>query len=277
MASSEAAPAGAPTRSDAEVVFNRDEGAENWRMRLRVPGWPRQTAPGQFAMLTPGGLTKLSSDPLLPRPMAVYRVFAEAGGAEVEFLYKVVGRGTTLLSLAEPGEMVGVVGPLGQGFSLPPSGGKAIMVAGGTGVASVYELAVCACNQAEVTLLMGARSKADLGNLSDFEALPLNLEIATEDGSRGHRGLVTELMGAAGLDREEELTIYACGPTPMMRAVAKLAADRGQRCFVSLENPMACGFGVCLGCAAPRSDGGFSLVCRDGPVFDACEIDWENL
>jgi dihydroorotate dehydrogenase electron transfer subunit len=209
--------------------------------------------------------------------MAVYRVFAEAGGAEVEFLYKVVGRGTTLLSLAEPGERVGVVGPLGQGFSLPPSGGKAIMVAGGTGVASVYELAVRACKQAEVTLLMGARSKADLGNLSDFEALPLNLEIATEDGSRGHRGLVTELMGAAGLDREEKLTIYACGPTPMMRAVAKLAADRGQRCFVSLENPMACGFGVCLGCAAPRSDGGFSLVCRDGPVFDACEIDWENL
>jgi dihydroorotate dehydrogenase electron transfer subunit len=228
-------------------------------------------------MLTPGGLTKLSSDPLLPRPMAVYRVFAEAGGAEVEFLYKVVGRGTTLLSLAEPGERVGVVGPLGQGFSLPPSGGKAIMVAGGTGVASVYELAVRACKQAEVTLLMGARSKADLGNLSDFEALPLNLEIATEDGSRGHCGLVTELMGAAGLDREEKLTIYACGPTPMMRAVAKLAADRGQRCFVSLENPMACGFGVCLGCAAPRSEGGFSLVCRDGPVFDACEIDWENL
>jgi len=277
VASSQMTSMGAPARSDAEVVFNRDEGAGNWRLRLRVPGWPRQTAPGQFAMLTPGGLTKLSSDPLLPRPMAVYRVFAETGGAEVEFLYKVVGRGTTLLSQAELGEAVGVVGPLGQGFPLPPSGGKAILVAGGTGVASVYELAVRACEKSEVTVLMGARSAADLGNLEDFEALPLTLNIATEDGSRGHQGLVTELIGAAGLDGKDELTLYACGPTPMMHAVAKLAGEKGQPCFVSLENPMACGFGVCLGCAAPRAEGGFSLVCRDGPVFEAREIDWENL
>lgn len=277
MVRSETNLAGAPTRSDAEVVFNRDEGAGNWRVRLRVPGWPSETAPGQFVMLTPGGLTKLSSDPLLPRPMAVYRVFQTNENAEVEFLYKVVGRGTTLLSLAQAGDLIGVLGPLGQGFSVPAAGGKALLVAGGTGVASVYELAARACEQSKVTVLMGARSKADLGNLSDFEALSVQLEIATEDGSRGHKGLVTELMGPAGLDGSDEVTVYACGPTPMMRAAARLAAEKGKACFVSLENPMACGFGVCLGCAAPRSDGGFSLVCRDGPVFDASEIDWENV
>ncbi len=266
--------AGMPVRTDGEVVEARDEGAGNWRLRLRVPGWPRQTAPGQFLMLTPGGLRKENSlDPLLPRPMAIYRAELDGDGAFVEIRYKVVGRGTRLLASAEPGDIVGVVGPLGNGFPMPAEDAGAILVAGGTGVASVFELAAAVGGAARV--LLGARSAADFGDLSDFEQLPAELRLATEDGSRGAPGFVTELLPAAL--EEGDAPIYVCGPTPMMRAVAEIAASAGRRCWVSLENPMACGFGVCLGCAAPLSEGGFALVCRDGPVFEAGDVDWERL
>jgi dihydroorotate dehydrogenase electron transfer subunit len=104
----------------------------------------------------------------------------------------------------------------------------------------------------------------------------VDLRLATEDGSEGTRGLVTELLREA-LAEDGPARVYACGPTPMMRAAAELAAEVGVPARVSLENPMACGFGVCLGCAAPLAGGGFGLVCRDGPVFDAAQVDWENL
>jgi dihydroorotate dehydrogenase electron transfer subunit len=124
-------------------------------------------------------------------------------------------------------------------------------------------------------VLLGARAAADLMAEADFAALPGPLRIATEDGSRGERGLVTDLL-------ERELAIaarprvYACGPTAMMRRSAEIARAAGAPCSVSLENPMACGFGVCLGCATPLVGGGFALVCRDGPVFDAEQVDWEG-
>jgi dihydroorotate dehydrogenase electron transfer subunit len=124
-------------------------------------------------------------------------------------------------------------------------------------------------------VLLGARTADDVMGLEDFAGLGVGLELATEDGSRGERGLVTTLLERAL--GEGPAVVYACGPTPMMRRAAELAAAAGQRCLVSLENPMACGFGVCLGCAAPRADGGFSLVCRDGPVFDAEAIAWDEL
>jgi dihydroorotate dehydrogenase electron transfer subunit len=153
----------------------------------------------------------------------------------------------------------------------------ALLVAGGTGVASVHDLAARIRDLAQpVHVLLGARTEADLMGLDDFDALGVPLRIATEDGSRGVRGLVTELLVAA-LEGAPRARVYACGPTPMMRRCAEIAAERGAPCVASLENAMACGFGVCLGCAVPRAGGGFALVCRDGPMFDAGEIDWEGL
>jgi dihydroorotate dehydrogenase electron transfer subunit len=125
-------------------------------------------------------------------------------------------------------------------------------------------------------VLLGARSAADLMGRDDFEALGVPLRIATEDGSVGVRGLVTQLLEEA-LEEEPGARVYACGPTPMMRRAAEIAAARQARCLVSLENTMACGFGVCLGCAAPRAQGGFALVCREGPVFEAADVDWGRL
>jgi dihydroorotate dehydrogenase electron transfer subunit len=274
-----------PVRVRAKVIANRAEG-RSFRLVLRTPRWPG-FEPGQFLMLSPGPVGAVARlDPLLPRPMAVYRAAPIAGGAaDVEVLYKVSGRGTGLLAAAVPGDEIGVVGPLGHGFATDAgvTANRALLVGGGTGIASLYELAARLVAPAEgarqgasgVRVLLGARTADDVMGLEDFAGLGVGLELATEDGSRGERGLVTTLLERAL--GEGPAVVYACGPTPMMRRAAELAAAAGQRCLVSLENPMACGFGVCLGCAAPRADGGFSLVCRDGPVFDAEAIAWDEL
>ena len=267
----------APRRLDALVLDNRAEGGQNHRLRLAAPEWPG-AAPGQFVMLSPGALGAAARyDPLLPRPMAVYRTLARDGAREVEILYKVTGRGTQLLAGTRAGERVRMVGPLGASFPLPRAGERALLVGGGTGIASLYELAASACERGPVAVLLGARRASDLMGVADFAALPLELRIATEDGSEGARGVVTELLEAALADAAAPIRVYACGPTPMMRRAAELAAARGRHCIVSLENHMACGFGVCLGCAVPRAGGGFALVCRDGPVLDAGAVAWAGL
>jgi dihydroorotate dehydrogenase electron transfer subunit len=194
--------------------------------------------------------------------MAVFR----REGAALDVLYKISGRGTALLAAARPGERVRTVGPLGRGFPLPEPGERALLVGGGTGIASLFDLAARARAHGPVTVLLGARSAADLG---------VELRLATEDGSAGRRGLVTELLADALA--ETPARVYACGPTAMMRRAAELAAAAGRPCLASLENRMACGFGVCLGCAVPRAAGGYALVCRDGPVFPADGLRWEGL
>jgi dihydroorotate dehydrogenase electron transfer subunit len=265
-----------PIRTEATVVENRAEGGANRRLVLRVEGWPG-FGPGQFVMVSAGAREAVRrTDPLLPRPMAVFRARGENGGAHVEILFKVTGRGTGLLAETLPGQRIGMVGPLGRSFDLPAPGERAILVAGGTGIASVFEFAGRSCRDTAVSVLLGARTAEDLMGVADFEGLGVDLQIATEDGSSGRRGLVTALLEDA-LAGDGDARVYACGPTPMMRRCAELAAERGRSCVVSLENHMACGFGVCLGCAAPLREGGYALVCRDGPMFDAGAVEWEGL
>jgi len=266
-----------PLRSVARVASLADEGGVNRRLVLELPDWPG-SRPGQFVMLSPGARGSVSRcDPLLPRPMAVYRTHRAADGARVEILFKVHGRGTALLADVLPGDRVSVVGPLGTPFPDPPTGARAVVTAGGTGIASVYELAAGLHERGiSVRVLLGARRASDLMGERDFAARGIDLAIATEDGSRGTRGLVTDLLADA-LSAPGECVVYACGPTPMMAATARIAEQRGAACHASLENPMACGFGVCLGCAAPLRSGGFALVCRDGPVLPARDVAWEAL
>ncbi len=266
-----------PIRGEGRVVAIVDEGGPNRRLVLAVPDWPG-FEPGQFVMLSPGELGSVPRrDPLLPRPMAVYREIPANGERCIEILFKVHGRGTALMADVVPGARMRVVGPLGTPFPDPPAGARAVLVAGGTGIASVYELAAgLASRGVAVEVLLGARSAGDLMGESDFQALDATLRVATEDGSQGHPGLVTALL-TESLDAPGATCVYACGPTPMMAAAAEIAAARAVPCWVSLENPMACGFGVCLGCAAPLREGGFALVCRDGPVLRAESVAWEGL
>jgi len=274
---------GLPIRADAQVLENRDEGGGSYRLKLRVPGWPG-AEPGQFLMLSAGARTGVErSDPLLPRPMAVYRGHSAdrsgPDGALVEVLYRATGRGTHLIAETLPGQRIRLVGPLGASFPPIERASVALLVGGGTGIASLYELAARAAPIARVSVILGARSAADLMGQDDFAALDLDLQITTEDGSQGLRGRVTDALGPAldALDQPAAASVFACGPTPMMRACAELARARSTRCLVSLENNMACGFGVCLGCAVPMSAGAFSLVCREGPVYDAESVQWDGL
>jgi dihydroorotate dehydrogenase electron transfer subunit len=261
----------APLRADAEIEANTPQGSQ-LRLCLRVPGWPG-FAPGQFVMLSPGAVGAAPrSDPLLPRPMAVYR----GRGERIEILYRRSGRGTALLAAARPGERVRLVGPLGTPFALPLGGERAVLVGGGTGIASLYELAAQLPDAARPSVLLGARSAGDLMGREDFEALGATLRLATEDGSAGERGLVTALLERE-LARGGRARVYACGPTAMMRRCAEIAAAAGATAIASLENQMACGSGICLGCAVPRRAGGYALVCRDGPVFDAGDVAWAGL
>jgi dihydroorotate dehydrogenase electron transfer subunit len=229
------------------------------RACIALPGFPDHR-PGQFAMLHLD--PELSRrDPLLPRPMAIYR----RSGEVLEFRFKVVGRGTQALARAPRGTRIAVVGPLGNGFALPS--GPCVLVGGGTGIASLYEIASLARGPVQVAL--GGRSRADVLGLADFEALPVELRVATEDGSAGRRGLVTEL-----LELRPEHEVLACGPHGMLARVGELARAAGARCSVSLESPMACGFGICLGCVI-QTRVGLRYVCTHGPVFDAAELEWE--
>jgi dihydroorotate dehydrogenase electron transfer subunit len=250
-------------------------------LTLAIEGWPG-AEPGQFLMISAGAVTAVDrTDPLLPRPMAIYRGHARvgSGSARIEVLYKASGRGTRLLAEALPGQRVRVVGPLGRSFPLPAASTRAFLVGGGTGIASLFELAARAvAAQAPTRVLLGARTAADLMGVEDFRGLGVELDLATEDGSVGIHGRVTDALRPRLAETSGRHTIvYACGPTPMMRACAELAAQSGARCIVSLENNMACGFGVCLGCAVPVVGGGFSLVCRAGPIYDAIDVVWQGL
>jgi dihydroorotate dehydrogenase electron transfer subunit len=260
---------------ESQILYN-DRLAEGY-FRLGLQWKSPEIKAGHFVML------RLSDgmDPLLRRPFGVYRIIGAKGkaskGTGIELLYRVVGRGTAILSAKRPGEILGILGPLGNGFPAPPKGQKVVMVTGGMGIVPLYLMAQ---RFAGATLLFGARSKKETFLLDDFKGLGLKIKTATEDGSAGVKGLVTALL-------EKELAtgavVYACGPVGMLKAASRVCDGAGVKCLVSLERSMACGIGVCLGCAVrtvnheARENRNYKMVCSDGPVFDGKDIDWELL
>ena len=236
--------------------------------------------PGQFAMLK----AKASIEPLLRRALAIYRVHTQR---RLSFLYQVLGRGTDALSQVEQDGEVATLIPLGNSWPLErPLPHQAIVVAGGIGSASVLTLCEkLASSGIDSQLFFGAANQqAATGcGLQDFLRLSLPLTLTTDDGSLGERGFVTEpLERYLSADRDiANATIYACGPWVMMRRVAELAARFKVRCLVSLEAPMGCGFGVCVGCVVAVKSAGslgydsYKRVCTDGSIFTADTIRWE--
>ena len=259
-----------PAYELVEVIKQRPLGPDLRLLRLVAPDTAPAARAGQFVMLRPAP----GRDPLLARPFSVHQVAED----ELHLLYRVVGRGTRLLAQARPGQELELWGPLGRGFQLEP--GRPLLVAGGLGVAALVLAAEQAVRRgARPRLLLGLATARGLGGLLDYlenvmAGLGVPLEVISEDGSRGGPGLVTDIMQPhlAGCDG-----VLACGPLAMLQAVARLSARAGVACQVSLEAPMACGVGACLGCAVPRSGGGYLRVCREGPVLDAGLVDWQRL
>ncbi len=285
------------------VVENEPMARDTWRLRLRCPEIARQITPGQFFMVRDPRVT----DPMLGRPFALFDVWDDEDGqpAGVDLGYLVVGKMTTLMTSWRPGDPVEIWGPLGNGFPVPDCE-RLLMVAGGigqtpflavgrealgtrtygdpprtggtadssrSGSAEVAGTAERASSGTQAKLLYGARSQEYLAGLEMFEVAGIPVAVSTDDGSAGHAGFVTELLQAElGGDSPPD-AIYSCGPEPMMAAVAKIAADAGVPCWLSLETPMACGFGICFSCVTEvRMDDGstdYRRTCVEGPVFRA--------
>ncbi len=212
-------------------------------------------------------------DPLLPR---AFSLLSAGPGDSAEILAKAVGRGTALLERALPGAELDVLGPLGNSFPDPHPDTVDLLVAGGVGLPPLYMQAAHAAARGQVDrleMIYGGRRAVDLVLLREMEAMRLPLFLATESGETGDRGVVTKTLEAR-LDahRGKPVRILSCGPNGMLWAVARLARDRTVPCFISLEEQMACGIGVCLGCAVPARSRPFRYVCSNGPVFDAADV-----
>ena len=243
---------------DFTIVGRRQHGDRYFSLVLHHDGGMQPIVPGQFVEVRVDGCHEV----MLRRPISVHDVDPEAG--TLSLLVQIVGNGTRRLSELQVGDKLNIVYPLGHGFTtdLKPQT-SALLVGGGAGIAPLLHLSkVLKANDVKCTILLGGRT-AGLIPVHD-EFLPYGkVLIATDDGSLGHKGLVVSHPAFS----ENYDMIYTCGPTPMMKAVARSAAERGIRCEVSLENMMACGVGACL-CCVTDTDQGHRCVCKDGPVFD---------
>ncbi|MDZ7697169.1 MAG: dihydroorotate dehydrogenase electron transfer subunit [Deltaproteobacteria bacterium] len=267
---------------NCKVVSNDLIAADTYRMTLDCPEIAADAQPGQFVML------KVThhpiADPLLRRPFSIAGITARG---HLLVLYRVVGRGTRLMASFGPEDRCWVLGPLGTGFELPKKNGGSLLVAGGMGIAPLGFLAQRVDSPRH--LFTGYGSADQIISMEDLGLSQIDARVATEDGTAGHHGMVTDLLLAhieTPASHQEKpgkgagTVVYACGPLPMLKAVAALALKEGISCQVSLESVMACGLGACQGCAvraAPESQRQYHHVCQDGPVFDVRALDWDGI
>lgn len=236
------------------------------RITLQAPEIAQVASPGQFVNVKCASATM---DPLLRRPFSLNRINSEDG--TISLLYKVVGRGTDLMSQLRTGDSVQVLGPLGKGFTRDTNLKHGLLMAGGMGVAPLYPLAQKLLAQGvKVTCLFGARCSEDLADRDELAALGVDIRCCTEDGSCDTKGRVTDLLHEASDTFD---CAFACGPNPMLAALKELCSAKDLPLQVSLEQIMACGLGVCLGCTCEKENGtGYWHVCSDGPVLWAEEV-----
>lgn len=251
---------------EAEVVLNEQLASDRYLLKIQAPQIARAAQPGQFVNL------KLSDNYcfLLPRPFSV----SQADSEVVELLYKVVGSGTQVLSNCQPGQFVKALGPLGKGYSLPQAGEKALLVAGGLGLASLrflsYELDKKGLAQ---LLLYGEESQHRWLPLERLLPDSCQRWLVAED-SLNYSGLVTDFLKSA-FDEFKPQIVYGCGPIEMLGKLAAFVQKNQLKGEVALEEKMACGFGACWGCVCPTFEG-FKRVCQEGPVFQVEEIKWKT-
>lgn len=270
---------------EATVLDCRPSGRGGFLLRALLPRpLARPLEGGHFFMLRTEG----ADFPFLNRPFSVHDAKPDGRGPELQFLFKAIGRGTTCLSRLREGEKLRLVGPLGQPFPQPRPGESTtttILVAGGVGLPPLFLWLRRRQEEGRrepALLLYGARHREQLFELAAAEQLGVPVRTATEDGSAGLRGRVDQLLATTLDEMRGPARVYACGPDPMMAAVARLCAGRRLTCLVSLETLMACGFGVCNACAVPVESKGsgdgmiarFARACIDGPVMDGASVLW---
>lgn len=274
----------AASEGSATVVSNECVARDTWIMRLSCPELAQQITPGQFFMVRDLRV----SDPMLGRPFALLDVWEDEDGqaAGVDFGYVVIGKMTKLMTTWRTGDPCGLWGPLGNGFPVPAVD-RLCLVGGGIGVTPFLAVANEALGKraygvsrrgasrasTSVSLCYGVRSKEYLACVDLFERSGANVMISTDDGSCGRQGFVTDSLKEQIQSDSPPQAIYCCGPEPMMNAVGQIAAENEIPCWLSLETPMACGFGICFSCVTRvRLDDGttdYRRTCVEGPVFPA--------
>jgi len=257
----------------AEVVSNTELALGIFLIKFKAPYLAENACPGSFVMVQPDNGT----DPLLRRPFTLSGV----SGDMAEVLFQVKGIGTEIMSKWEPGRIVDILGPLGNGFSIADDLKNAYLVGGGMGIAPLLFLARKLNGKGvDVRIFFGARSVSETIILEDQNLDGCDLYYSTEDGSKGDKGFVTEslnnILKSASESGFTNSSIFCCGPIKMSEKVYETAANFNLFCQVSLEEKMACGVGACLGCVTCTKGDTYKRVCVDGPVFKSTEIDWEN-
>ncbi len=260
--------------SQGRILSNKQFCSDHYLMKVKIKGLPKRAVPGQFVNIK---VLDKGTDPLLRIPLGIHAATADT----ISLLYKTVGEGTRILSSKGRGESVDILGPLGNGFDISGSKGKKVfVVAGGHGTAPMYWLVEKLIHQGHkrIECFLGASSKNHILCKKEIKKLGAKVHVATEDGSLGFKGYVTQLVD----ERLDKISatgtnglIFACGPKPMLKALAKDARAIHMPAQVSLDAYMACGIGACRGCAV-KTKTGYKLVCSDGPVFEAQEIDWRS-
>ena len=262
-----------------EILENKPVAPGHFVLKLRSKKIAQSAKPGQFVQILCGGE---SLDPLLGRPFS----FLDVSASEFSLLYHVVGKGTKLMAQFKKGGKIPILGPLGKGFTHSGlRGQKLFLVGGGVGIPPLYHLAHTLVKsepglKKNIHVFLGARNKSLLLCEKDFKKLGVSLHLSTDDGSKGKKGFVTQLLTASLKTDHKNVRIFSCGPTPMLKAVSLVASEFGAPNEASVEVPMACGFGACLGCAlkvkgeTPGSHR-FAIACTEGPVFEGSKILWE--
>lgn len=260
-----------PIQEKCRILGHQKVGPRHYRLTLASSYIASHAEPGQFVNVK----CSESRDPLLRRPVSFHSILKEHD--TFELLYEVVGRGTELLTKYFVGEDLDVLGPLGEGFKVDPRKKIHVLVGGGMGVAPLKALAEKFKGLA-VYILMGAKTKELVVCEDDFKKITDQVLVSTDDGSYGKKGFISDLL----LDLLENTidasdlgstAIYGCGPKAMLKAIAEIGFQKKIDCQVSMEERMACGIGACKGCPI-KTNSGYKMVCKDGPVFKAEEITW---
>jgi dihydroorotate dehydrogenase electron transfer subunit len=253
-----------------QILSNERDAESYYRLVLRAPDIAPLIQPGQFAHLRIPAL----KDALLRRPFSIFQATSDT----FSILYKTVGKGTAILSQMRAGEELSAIAPLGHGFTVPAANAEVpLLVAGGYGMAAMFLLAQRSPQTGIV--FVGGRRRVDILCEKEFAAIGWEVRVATEDGSHGEKGLVTRPLGAELQKKLPGRKLFACGPTPMLKAVGQLAADYAVPAELSMDEHMCCGVGTCLTCVIPIKAGDgweYQRTCTEGPVFDAKAIVWNT-
>lgn len=280
--------ADAALEREVAVIENVQVADETYRVRFACPEIAKRVLPGQFLMARIAGC----DDPLIGRALAVFDIVNDLSGdpESIDLIYHVKGKFTTRLAVTLPGQNMVVWGPLGNGFPVIECR-HLVMVAGGVGQTPFLTLARehlglqqygdpprSQPRTEQVSLCFGAQNGRFLAAVDDFRQLGIDVQLATDDGSLGYHGLVTDLLSRLLATDRQGVHVVSCGPVAMMQRAAEVSAQQGVPCHVSLETPMACGIGICFSCVARiRDEDGnadYRRTCVEGPVFDATRIEW---